>query len=239
MTIIYDIVYMYKFVIGNNYMQYRYILFDLDGTLIDTTEGVLKSAQNALKHFGVFVETEKLMNFFGPPLKYSFSNLYGLSDIDSDKAIEIYNERYNRLGNIESRIFPEIKELLPKLKAAGYILGVATSKPQDQAVEILKFHSIIENFNVISGASADGTISKKDEVITEALKQFGLVNAHSSVIMVGDMKYDIIGAKKVGIDSFGIYTGTASENELENEGASYVAYSFSELENKLLVDFIS
>lgn len=216
-------------------MRYKYLLFDLDGTLIDTTEGVLKSAQNALKSFGIFKETESMMNFFGPPLKYSFMNLYGLSDKDSDKAIEIYNERYNKYGCIESKIFPEIKALLPKLIKAGYILGVATSKPQDQAEEALKFHAIFNYFNVISGAN--DIVSKKDEVIEEALKQFGITDSRNGVLMIGDMKYDIIGAKKAGIDSFGIYTGTACENELESENADYVAYNFNELQSKLLGDF--
>ena len=220
-------------------MKFKYLLFDLDGTLIDTTEGVLKSAQNALKSFGIFVETENLMNFFGPPLQHSFSVLYGLSDADTDKAIEIYNERYNKFGYSESHIFPKIKALLPKLKKAGYILGVATSKPQDQAIEMLNYHSVYDYFDFISGASADGSISKKDEVIKEALRHFGIIDELDKVLMIGDMKFDIIGAKKCGIDSFGIYTGTACIDELENEGANYVAYSFDELENKLRVDFLN
>ncbi len=220
-------------------MKYKYLLFDLDGTLIDTTEGVLKSAQNALKRFGIFVETKNLMNFFGPPLKHSFSVLYGLSDKDADKAIEIYNERYDKFGYIESCIFPEIKQLLTKLKETGYILGVATSKPQDQAVKMLEHHSILNYFDFISGANADGSISKKDEVIKEALRLFGITDNLNKVLMIGDMKYDIIGAKRTGIDSFGIYTGTASKYELENEGANYVAYNFGELSEKLLGDFLN
>ena len=219
-------------------MKYKYLLFDLDGTLIDTTEGVLKSAQNALKFFGIYVDTKKLINFFGPPLKYSFSKLYGLSDDDTYKAIEIYNERYNQFGYSESRIFPEIKLLLPKLKEAGYILGVATSKPQDQAEEMLNFHSLSCYFDFISGSSADGSISTKDEVIEEALKHFGITDSRNEVLMIGDMKYDIIGAKRTGIDSFGIYTGTACKDDLENEGADYVAYNFEELKIKLLNEFL-
>lgn len=218
-------------------MKYKFLLFDLDGTLVDTTEGVLKSARSALLHFGILVETENLMNFFGPPLKYSFSALYGLSESDSDEAIKIYTERYNRFGYIESRIFPEISEILTKAKEKGYILGVATSKPQDQAIEMLKYHSILDLFDIVSGASPDGTISQKHEVIDEALKRLNALEHKEKVLMIGDMKYDIIGAKKTGIDSLGIYTGTASENELEKEGATYVAYSFNDLKQKLFVDF--
>ncbi len=219
-------------------MRYKYLLFDLDGTLIDTTEGVLKSAQNALKFFGVEVELKKLMNFFGPPLKYSFSTLYGLSDVDADKAIEIYNQRYAEFGYIESHIFPDVDVILKEAKKAGYILGVATSKPEDQAIHMLKHHSIDMYFDVISGASPDGAVSNKDEVIEQAFRRFGIVDNKSNVLMIGDMKYDIIGAKKAGIDSFGIYTGTAHEDELENENATYVAYSFNELRAKLLDEFL-
>ncbi len=125
------------------------------------------------------------------------------------------------------------------MKEAGYILGVATSKPQDQAIEMLNYHSVYDYFDFISGASADGSISKKDEVIKEALRHFRITDELDKVLMIGDMKFDIIGAKKCGIDSFGIYTGTACTDELENEGANYVAYSFDELENKLLVDFLN
>lgn len=219
-------------------MRYKYLLFDLDGTLVDTTEGVLKSAQNALENFGIFVELKNLMKFFGPPLQYSFSTFYGLDNEETNRAVEIYNERYKKYGYIESCIFPEIKNLLPKLKENGYILAVATSKPQDQAEEMLRYHSILEYFDIVSGASADGTISKKDEVIKEAILRFDIGEDKTKILMIGDMKYDIIGAKNVGIDSFGIYTGTAHENELENEGPTYVAYSFNELEKSLLIEFL-
>ena len=104
---------------------------------------------------------------------------------------------------------------------------------------MLKHHSIDMYFDVISGASPDGTISKKDEVIEQAFRRLGIVDNKSKVLMIGDMKYDIIGAKKAGIDSFGIYTGTAHENELENENANYIAYNFGELRSKLLDEFLN
>ncbi len=220
-------------------MKYKYLLFDLDGTLVDTTEGVLKSAQHALKNFGIFVETENLMNFFGPPLKYSFSELYGLSESEAEKAIEIYLDRYEEHGFFESRVFPAVPSMLKKLKDAGYILGVATSKFEGHAIKMLEYHSIAKHFDFITGANIDETISKKHEVIEESIRRFGIKDKRSEALMIGDMKYDIIGAKKTGIDSFGIYTGTASENEHENEGATYIAHSFEELEKKLIDDFLN
>ena len=215
-------------------MKYNYLLFDLDGTLVDTTEGVLNSAQYALKHFGIFVETKNLMNFFGPPLSYSFSKLYGLSDKETEKAIEIYLERYEKQGFFESKVFPPVPNMLKRLKASGFSLGVATSKYEEHAIQMLKYHSIDCYFDYITGANIDETISKKHEVIEESLLRFDVENKRNEVLMIGDMKYDILGAKKAGIESFGIYTGTASENEHEIAGATYIAHSFDELEKTLM-----
>ena len=220
-------------------MKYKYLLFDLDGTLVNTTEGVLKSAQFALKHFGISQPLNELMNFFGPPLKVSFTTLYGLTDEQAEEAIKLYLERYEAKGMAESCVYPEIPNLLEKLKKAGYKLGVATSKFEGHAIETLENHGIVSFFDYVTGANIDETISKKDEVIEESLRRFGISENRSSVLMIGDMKYDIIGAKKTGIDSYGIYTGTANENEHENEGATYIAYSFKELEDKLLGEFLN
>jgi len=217
-------------------MKYKYLLFDLDGTLVDTTEGVFKCAQHALKAFGINVKLSDLTDFFGPPLTYSFTKLFNLSESDAEKAIKIYLERYQKHGFDESCVFPEIPELLKKLKDVGYKIGVATSKFEEHAIETLKHHGIYEYFDHITGANLDETISKKHEVIEEALKRFNITDNKNVVLMIGDMKYDIEGAKKVGIDSFGIYTGTAKCNEHESAGATYIAYSFKDMEEMLLKD---
>jgi len=215
-------------------MKYKYLLFDLDGTLVDTTEGVFKSAQYALKIFGINVELSELMPFFGPPLKYSFMNLYNLNEIDADKAISIYLSRYEQYGFNESAVYQQVPSLLSDLKKVGYRLGVATSKFEGHAIEMLKHHKILGYFDYVTGANLTETISKKHEVIEEALKRFGATDSKNEVLMIGDMKYDIIGAKITGIDSFGIYTGTSNAGELEAEGATYVASSFEELKNTLI-----
>ena len=220
-------------------MKYKYLLFDLDGTLIDTTEGVYKSAQCALKHFGIEVSFDDLKPIFGPPLKYSFKNLFSLNDIDASKAVEIYLERYQIHGTNESRVFEEIPKLLIDLKNAGYTMGVATSKFEGHAIAALQHYNIAQYFDYITGANLDETISKKHQVIEESLRRFGIESCRNSALMIGDMKYDIEGAKIAGIDSFGIYTGTASPNEHEKAGATYIANSFDELRQKLLVDFYS
>ncbi len=215
-------------------MKYKYLLFDLDGTLIDTAEGVLKSAQYSLEYFGIKKELSELKPFLGPPLTYSFTEICGLTNEEAVIAIEKYRERYRVKCNEESRVYDEVPALLRDLKDAGYILGVATSKLEQSAVNILKYFGIADYFEYITGSNPEETISKKHEVIEEALRRFGIESSRSEALMIGDMKYDDIGAKTVGIDCFGVYTGTAKEGEHEEAGATYVAKDFGELREGLL-----
>ncbi len=216
-------------------MKYKYLLFDLDGTLVNTMEGVVKCAQYALKHYGIEATLKELEIFLGPPLRNSFIN-YGLTEEQAVEAIYKYRERYDEKGAEESQLFPEIPELLKKLKNAGYILGVATSKYEEYAKIMLSHFGIADMFDYITGSNLDESISKKHEVIQEALRRFGISDNKNCALMIGDMKYDDEGAALVGIDSFGVYTGTAKENEHEEAGATHIAYSFKELEERLLND---
>ncbi len=215
-------------------MKYKYLLFDLDGTLIDTMEGVVKCAQHALRSFGIEATLKELEKFLGPPLKYSFMEYYGLTAEQTVEAINIYRERYILKCVEESRVFPEIPTLLNKLKDAGYILGVATSKYEPHARGMLESFGLADAFTYITGANQSASINKKHEVIEEALRRFGISENRETALMIGDMKYDDEGAAIVGIDSFGVYTGTAKPNEHEDAGATHIAYSFKELEERLL-----
>lgn len=216
-------------------MKYSHLLFDLDGTLIDTLEGVVKCAQYALKHYGIEKSLEELRPFLGPPLRYSFVK-YGLSEEQAVEAIVKYRERYDQFGALESKLFDGIPELLNKLKNAGYSLGVATSKYEEYAKIMLKEFGIAHYFDYITGSNLDESISKKHEVIEEALRRFEISEKRDRALMIGDMKFDIEGAKIAKIDSLGVYTGTAQINEHENAGATYIANSFKELEKILLTD---
>jgi phosphoglycolate phosphatase len=219
-------------------LKYKYLLFDLDGTLINTLEGVVKCAQYALNKYGIEKDLESLRPFLGPPLHDSFLR-FGISEENAAEAIAHFRERYNKLGISESYLFPEIPSLLSKLKNAGYILGVATSKLERYAIEILEIFGISEYFTYVTGSNIDETISKKHEVIEEALRRFGIEDRKPLALMIGDMKFDDIGAKMAGIDSLGVYTGTAQPLEHEKAGATYIADSFEELEKILLVDLYS
>ncbi|MBE6691739.1 MAG: HAD family hydrolase [Ruminococcaceae bacterium] len=216
-------------------MKYTHLLFDLDGMLINTLEGVVKSAQYALRQYGMEYTLEELRPFLGPPLRDSFIR-FGLNETEASEAIFKFRERYNLKGAKESHLFPEIPDLLKKLKNAGYRLGVATSKYEEYAKTFLRDFGIFDMFEYITGSNLDESISKKHEVIEESLKRFDITDKRHFALMIGDMKYDDIGARNAGIDSLGVYTGTASPNEHEEAGATYIAYSFEDLEKILLVD---
>lgn len=216
-----------------NKMKYKYLFFDLDGTLVDTTQGVIDSFNYALKHFGhAEIPQSEQYKYMGPPLQYSFQNFAGLSIQDSQDAVNLYRKRYSEVGIDKCEIFPEIPSILSKAKEKGYSLAVATSKNENEAFKVLDKYNLTKYFDCISGSSSDGRIESKKDVIIQALKRLG-ISDYNSVLMIGDRKYDIIGAKECKIDSAGIYTGYAEENELENASATFTFKSLKDFYNYL------
>lgn len=207
----------------------KYLLFDLDGTLTNTGEGIMKSAQYALDAFGIHGEPEeKLRRFVGPPLHESFMGFYGLSPEEAVRAVEKYRERYREKGVFESPLYEGIDALLQSLRDAGAVLCVATSKPQVFAEQILNLRGVRDFFTVVVGANLDGTRTDKAEVITEVLRQLGA--SPEEALMIGDRRQDIAGARACGVESVGVEYGFAEENELQNAGADYVVPSVAALE---------
>ena len=216
-------------------MKYKYLLFDLDGMLMDTREGVYNSARHALACCGILVhDINRLKPFFGPPLRQSFKELFNFSDEKATFAIEKYRERYKVFCYEESKPFPGIEYALEMLRQRGYKLCVATSKLEESAVNMLRAFNLDGYFDFITGSNQSETISTKDQVIEECLRRFDIVDSKSEALMIGDMKYDSIGAQKAGVDSMGVYTGTAAENEHEEAGATYIAHSIDHMLELLL-----
>lgn len=207
----------------------RYFLFDLDGTITDTGEGIMKSAQYALDAFGIHEEPEEnLRRFVGPPLDYSFREFYGLSEGQAWEAVEKYRERYRAKGVFESPLYPEIKELLGKLSQRAEVC-LATSKPLYFAGQILEMRGIAGCFTVKVGANMDGSMTDKAQVIGEVLRQLGNP-PKAEVIMIGDRRQDILGAKAQNVESIGARYGYAEEGELETAGATHIVFTVAELE---------
>lgn len=203
--------------------MYHTVLFDLDGTLTDPGIGITNSVAYALGKFGIQAsDRTKLYKFIGPPLQDSFELFYGFSKEDAGKAVGYYREYYREKGIYENALYDGIKELLRMLCDKGKQLLVATSKPEEFALQILEYFDIRKYFAYTAGSNMDGTRSKKEEVIAYALKA-AKVPAKASVVMAGDREYDVLGAKAAGIDSIGVLFGYGSREELEAAGAVYLA----------------
>lgn len=216
-------------------MNYKYILFDLDGTLTDPKVGITTCVSYALKYFGITENPDNLTHFIGPPLREQFEISYNLNHEESKVALEKYRERFSKIGLYENKVYPKIKELLQRLKEKGCILAVATSKPTVYSVRILKKFNLYKYFNVVVGSELDGRRIDKKEVIQEVINQLNIKkDKYDKIIMVGDRKHDIIGAKKCNIKSIGVKYGYALHNELENENPTKIVSSVEELEDYLI-----
>ena len=220
--------------------MFQYCLFDLDGTLTDSREGITKSAQYALQHFGIEEpDLKKLEPFIGPPLKDSFMEFYGFTEEQAEEAMKFYRERFAPIGIYENEVFEGIPEMLRHLHQNRQKLAVASSKPIGFVRQILQHFEIDGYFDVIVGSELDGTRSTKEEVVEEALSQLGILELSgeerkNNCAMVGDRKFDIQGAKAYGLTGVGVSFGFAGEGELEEAGADIIVDTVTELEKLLL-----
>lgn len=203
--------------------SYEYVFFDLDGTITDPAEGITKAVQYSLKKFGIDAADRKKLNvFIGPPLGDAFMKYYGFSKEKAETAIAYYREYYPEKGIFDCYLYDGINELLKTLKASGKKLAVATSKPRIFAERIIEHFNLDGYFELIAGSELDGTRVHKDEVIAYALKAMKISDL-SKVVMIGDRKHDILGAKINFIDSIGALYGYGGLDELTEAGASYIA----------------
>lgn len=206
------------------------ILFDLDGTLTESGEGIIKSVEYALEKLGVTEnDPENLKRYVGPPLKESFMKFSGLNEEQAEQGIGYYRERYTKVGMFENRLYPQIPELLEVLKINDKILGVASSKPEIFVNQILEHFGIAQYFQVIVGSELDGRRSKKEEVIEEALLRLHMQTERDKVLMVGDKEQDVNGARSCGLQCIGVAYGYGTREELSQAGAVYIADTVEDL----------
>ena len=206
------------------------ILFDLDGTLTDSGEGITKCAQLALDHFGIHIEDRtQLRCFVGPPLRESFPK-FGVPENRVEEAITVFRSRYLTVGKFENVPYPGIDNLLRTLKAQGHRLYVATSKPESTAVEILDKFELSPYFTRICGASMDSGRDSKEAVIAYLLE---LEGREQKTVMVGDTAFDVVGAAAHGIPTIGVSWGYGDVDEMQKAGACAIAHTPEELEKLL------
>jgi phosphoglycolate phosphatase len=206
--------------------KYDIIFFDLDGTIIDSGEGVTNSVKYSLKKLGLPEMTDsELRRFIGPPLVYSYAEYAGVNKADIETAIKYYREYYTEKGIFEGYVYENIEKMLQILKKNGKKLVVATSKPEKFARAILERANLSCYFDYIAGATLDEkTRVTKIDVIEYALKEAQIKDT-SSVLMVGDRMYDIEGAKHFNIDVMTVLYGYGSLEEFIEYKADYIAES--------------
>ncbi len=214
-------------------MEKEHLLFDLDGTLTDPKEGITKSVQYALNAFGIQVEDrEQLCCFIGPPLKDSFMEYYGFTEEEAIKGVISYREYFKEKGMLDNKVYEGVQSVLESLVKKGKKLYVASSKPEIFVKKILEHFKLDSYFTFIGGADLEGTRDKKADVIRYVLKECNLTDL-SKIVMIGDRKHDVLGAKEVGIDSVGVLYGFGSRQELEDAGADLIAETIFDLQNLL------
>ncbi len=207
------------------------IFFDLDGTLTDSGEGIINCAILALEHFHLPVPDRKTLGVFvGPPLRDTFQK-FGVREDQVEEAVRVFRSRYTTIGKFENEPYPGIRTLLENLKAKGHKLYVATSKPEVTALEILHKFDLDHYFEIICGATLDGTRDSKESVLAFLLSQIETV---SQPVMVGDTAFDVLGAKAHGIPTVGVAWGYGSCEEMEAAGAAAIARDPAHLEQLLL-----
>ena len=211
--------------------MFETIIFDLDGTLFDNSEGIVASIKHALSAMGIpFPEDDALRRFIGPPLKMSFIHYCGMTDEESDLAVALYRERYERVGYLENKLYPGIRPLLAALKQKNATLAIATGKPYAITVRILEHFGILHYFSEIEGTSPSSTDYQKEHMIRRIT---GAYPGHA--VMVGDTQDDIAAALQAGISGIRVLYGFGENSSLDNAAAVRTVDSPDDL-SKLLLD---
>lgn len=207
-------------------MRYQTILFDLDGTITDSGAGVMHGMEIALRHFSLPVPDRRALRVIvGPPLRDSFLR-FGILPEQIEEALVIYRKFYLAEGWLENFVYPGVEQLLNDLRARGCKLCVATSKPERIAIQVLEHFGLASKFDRICGASEDATRDSKDAVIRYLL---GQIEQDTSLVMVGDTHYDVLGAACFGIPAIGVAWGYGEISSMQRAGAAAIARDPQEL----------
>jgi len=204
--------------------QYNYVIFDFDGTVADTGEGIIKSLQYSFEQMGREIpDMSDLKRFIGPPVYYSYTHFYGVSEAEVETYIKKYRERYKEKGIYECRVYDGMKELLTELKSRGVKVGIASSKPEHLIYSVADYLGITDVFDAIVGVKSDNSRhSTKKEIILEAAQKLGATEKEK-VLMVGDRCFDIDGAADAGVKSCGALWGYGNKKEFIEHKADMIA----------------
>lgn len=209
--------------------NFKYILFDLDGTLIDSGKGIINAVKYALKKYGIDETNEALLrSFVGPPLNQQFAKCYGFSAEKSLEAVLVFREYYETKGILENEMYTDIDKVLQQLKNRGKYLMVATSKPEKFAHNILAQHDLEKYFDFIGGSLVDGSRVTKIQVLDYVLKTNKIDNSNEA-LMIGDTKFDMIGAKNFNLKTIAVTYGYGTKEELLATKPDFIVNKPSEI----------
>lgn len=208
--------------------NYDAVLFDFDGTVADTGEGIFSSIRSAIAAMGFEpIDEELLRTFIGPPIFDSFKNGVGMTDEQSREAVKKYREAYSESGIYNFEIYDGIEALLRELHKNGIKTAIASSKPARFIEKIIDYLDFSELIDCVSCPRSDTVHESKESLINNAVEQMGV--AKSRTLMVGDRRFDIEGANLAGVESVGVTFGYGGEEELKKAGATYIAGSADEI----------
>tara|TARA_Y100000739_G_C20554524_1_gene439921 strand:+ start:273 stop:917 length:645 start_codon:yes stop_codon:yes gene_type:complete len=206
-------------------MKNHFVLFDLDGTLTDSSKGIVNSILYALDKMGVKEEDSgRLRSYVGPSLNETFRNNYFSNDKDCQQAIKLYREYYAKKGIFENTLYKDILQVLKTITDSGGVIALATAKPSYFAKIIINHFGINNYFNSIVGSHLRGTRTDKNDIIFEVLDQLGFPDS-KDVYMVGDRKYDVLGGKSHGLKTIGVEYGYGTDGELLKASPDFIIQS--------------
>lgn len=211
-------------------MDKRYVLFDLDGTLTDSYEGIINAFKYALHRMKIEPRPETFRKYVGPPVMWSFQTYYGMDEAQAEEGLALFREYYSAHGIFENRVYTGVEEMLQVLNAHGKKLMVATAKPEHMALRVLEHFGLRDYFCFVAGIThdksptfEDPTIrASKEEVIRHVLRTNGILDPENAV-MVGDRSGDIRAARQFGMQTIGVAYGYGTEEELRTAGADHIA----------------
>ena len=213
--------------------KYDLMMFDLDGTLTDSSGGIFESIKYSLNKMNCPIPEEKtLRKFIGPPLFQSFKKYCGMDDEDANRADSYFRKSYYETGAFNNTLFPHMEELLKDLKNAGANLAVVTSKPITITPKVLEFVKVTQYFNGIFAPDEGEHSGRKCLLINDCLKTLKV--KPENAVMIGDTHFDAAGARESGTNFIGVLFGFGSKQEMVDEGGKVFARDLDELKSSLL-----
>lgn len=213
----------------------KYILFDLDGTLSDSSEGIINTFKHTLEEMNYEIPSyDELYTFIGPPIAETFEKTLGMSEDEVQQAIKIFRPFYGKDAKFQNELYTGVEEMLKALSEAGYLMGLATSKQELYADQILQHFGIREYFDIVVGASFDDKFSKKFDIMERAIELAKDKYDIESISMVGDRSYDMESSVKLNVEAIGVTYGFGSEEEVVSTGADVVCHTPKEVQDYIL-----